>query len=154
MLMASWRISTSGYAFHLPPYLPRRFISYHGHTDFSQVDREKVLKEGRAAAGKLLIELQVRKSTADGPGARQFYTELTTPLPGWDAEIRDIVLKKKLVCHSPRHQFEIFIDKYFLKQPRKIFVQPNTFVHDDEVELREYPLTSAGVIQSFIEREL
>ncbi|KAK7693551.1 hypothetical protein QCA50_003120 [Cerrena zonata] len=52
---------------------------------YVRVDREKVLKEGRAAAGKLLIELQVRKSTADGAGARQFYTELTTPLPwlGW-----------------------------------------------------------------------
>ena len=57
------------------------------------------MKEGRTAAGKLLIDLQVRKSTADGAGARKFYTELTTPLPGWDGEIRDIVLKKKLVCH-------------------------------------------------------
>lgn len=47
--------------------------------------------------GKLLVELQVRKSTADGAGARKFYTELTDPLPGWDGEIRDIVLKKKLV---------------------------------------------------------
>ena len=56
------------------------------------------MKEGRTAAGKLLIDLQVRKSTADGAGARKFYTELTTPLPGWDGEIRDIVLKKKLVC--------------------------------------------------------
>lgn len=48
-------------------------------------------------AGKLLVELQVRKSTADGPGARAFYTEFTTPLPGWDGDIRDMVLKKKLV---------------------------------------------------------
>ena len=56
-----------------------------------------MLKEGKAAAGKLLIELQVRKSTADGAGAREFYTELTTPFPGWDGEIRDLVLRKKLV---------------------------------------------------------
>ena len=55
------------------------------------------MKHGREAAGKLLIDLQVRKSTADGPGARAFYTELTTPLPGWDGEIRDLVLKKKQV---------------------------------------------------------
>ena len=47
--------------------------------------------------GKLLVELQVRKSTADGAGARDYYTKLTTPLPGWDGEIRDLVLKKKLV---------------------------------------------------------
>ncbi|KAH8103335.1 aflatoxin-detoxifizyme [Cristinia sonorae] len=101
---------------------------------YVRINREKVLSHGREAAGKLLIDLQVRKSTADGAGARSFYTELTTPLPGWDGEIRDIVLKKKL--------------------PRKIFVQPNTFFKDGEVELREYPLTTVGVIQSFIEREL
>lgn len=39
-------------------------------------------------------------------------------------------------------------------QPRKIFVQPNTFVVDGEVKLKEYPLTNAGVIESFIERKL
>lgn len=62
-----------------------------------QVDKDKVLTHGREVAGKLLVELQVRKSTADGPGARKYYTELTTPLPGWEGEIRDLVLKKKLV---------------------------------------------------------
>ncbi|KAI0638610.1 aflatoxin-detoxifizyme [Trametes polyzona] len=101
---------------------------------YVRVDREKVLKEGRDVAGRLLVELQVRKSTADGPGARAFYTELTTPFPGWEGEIRDLVLRKKL--------------------PRKIFVQPNTFVENDEVVLKEYPLSPAGVIQSFIERKL
>ncbi|KAI0722500.1 aflatoxin-detoxifizyme [Earliella scabrosa] len=101
---------------------------------YVRVDREKVLKEGKAAAGKLLIELQVRKSTADGAGAREFYTELTTPFPGWDGEIRDLVLRKKL--------------------PRKIFVQPNTFIEGDEVVLKEYPLNAAGSIESFIERKL
>lgn len=40
------------------------------------------------------------------------------------------------------------------KQPRKVFVQPNTFVVDGKVELKEYPLTNEGVIQSFIERQL
>lgn len=62
-----------------------------------QVDRQKVLSKGKDVAGELLISLQVYKSTADGPGARKFYTELTTPLPGWDGQIRDLVLKKKLV---------------------------------------------------------
>ena len=47
--------------------------------------------------GKLLVELQVHKSTADAAGAKQFYTKLTDPLPGWEGEIRDLVLKKKLV---------------------------------------------------------
>jgi hypothetical protein len=50
--------------------------------------------------GKLLIELQARKSTADGKGAKKFYTELTNPPPEWEGEIRDFVLKKKLVGGS------------------------------------------------------
>ncbi|KAJ3483997.1 hypothetical protein NLI96_g5928 [Meripilus lineatus] len=67
---------------------------------YVRVDKEKVLTKGSEAAGKLLIDLQVRKSTADGEGARNFYNELTSPLPGWDGEIRDLVLKKKLVRPS------------------------------------------------------
>lgn len=101
---------------------------------YVRVDREKVLKEGRKAAGKLLIELQVRRSTADGAGAREFYTNLTKPLDGWDGEIRNLVLKKK--------------------QPRKVFVQPNTFIVDGEVEFKDYPRTPEGVIESYIERDL
>ncbi|TDL27464.1 dipeptidyl-peptidase III [Rickenella mellea] len=101
---------------------------------YIRVDRAKVLDHGRAVIGKLLVDLQVRKSTADGAGAKMFYTDLTTPLPRWDGEIRDLVLKKKL--------------------PRKAFVQPNTFIVDDQVVFKEYPLTTAGVIESFIERKL
>ncbi|KAG1890987.1 peptidase family M49-domain-containing protein [Suillus subluteus] len=99
---------------------------------YIHLDRQKCLAHGQAVAGKLLIDLQVRKSTADGAGARDFYTKLTTPLPGWDGEIRDVVLKKK--------------------QPRKMMMQPNTFVVDGQVELKEYPLTPAGMIESYIER--
>jgi dipeptidyl-peptidase-3 len=66
-----------------------------------QVDREQVLSQGKTVTGKLLVELQVRKSTADGAGARQFYTNLTKPIPGWEGEIRDLVLKKKLVSPFP-----------------------------------------------------
>ncbi|KAK0433619.1 aflatoxin-detoxifizyme [Armillaria borealis] len=101
---------------------------------YVRVDRDKVLSKGKEVVGQLLIELQVRKSTADGAGSRDFYKTLTEPIPGWEGKIRDIVLKKKL--------------------PRKIFVQPNTLVVDGEVQLKEYPLTAAGVIESFIERRL
>jgi len=41
-----------------------------------------------------------------------------------------------------------------LLQPRKIFVQPNTQIVEGEVQLKEYPLTSTGVIQSFVDRKL
>jgi len=101
---------------------------------YVRVDRSLVLSKGKEAAGKLLIELQVRKSTADGTGSREFYNKLTKPIQGWEGEIRDVVLRKKL--------------------PRKIFVQPNTTLVDDKVVLKEYPLTPSGVIQSFVERNL
>lgn len=61
------------------------------------MDRAKVLSEGKDAVGKLLVELQVLKSTADGPGSREFYNNLTKPIAGWEGEIRNIVLEKKLV---------------------------------------------------------
>ncbi|KAF7294939.1 Dipeptidyl peptidase 3 [Mycena indigotica] len=100
---------------------------------YTRVDRDRVLADGKDVMGKLLIDLQVRKSTADGAGARQFYTELTTPMDIFTSEVRDLVLKKKLA--------------------RKIFVQPNLFIDaNDNVTLKEYPLTSAGVIESFVER--
>ncbi|KAJ7721691.1 aflatoxin-detoxifizyme [Mycena olivaceomarginata] len=47
---------------------------------FVRVDRSRVLSEGKAVMGKLLVELQVRKSTADGAGAREYYTNLTSPM--------------------------------------------------------------------------
>jgi len=103
-----------------------------------RVDRETVLKRGKEVVGKLLIDLQVRKSTADGEGATSFYTELTNPKPNWDGDLRDLVLRKK--------------------QPRKIFLQPNTVVVGEgdskDVTLKEYPLTCEGIIESFIERGL
>ncbi|KDQ14073.1 hypothetical protein BOTBODRAFT_33184 [Botryobasidium botryosum FD-172 SS1] len=101
---------------------------------YIRLDREKVLKDGQKVIGELLTTLQVLKGTADGDGARDFYEKLTQPREGWDGEIRNLVLAKK--------------------QPRKIFVQPNTFVRGDDVELREYPLTPEGAIQSHIERAI
>jgi dipeptidyl-peptidase-3 len=47
--------------------------------------------------GDLLRQLQIRKSVADGAGARAFYTDLTTPPGNWVGELRDLVLKKKQV---------------------------------------------------------
>ena len=72
-----------------------------------QLDRNKVLSEGKNVTGKLLVELQVRKSTADGKGAKEFYTDLTNPPPEWEGEIRDFVLKKKLVGVSVETPFDL-----------------------------------------------
>ena len=101
--------------------------------------------------GKLLVRLQVPKSIADGPGARAFYETLTTPPKAWDGDIRDFVLSKRLVC--PLTLCHDTPDK-LIEQPRRKFVQPNTVLQGDKVELKEYPLTFEGLIQSCIEREL
>ncbi|KAJ7449805.1 aflatoxin-detoxifizyme [Mycena latifolia] len=102
---------------------------------FVRVDRSRAISDGKAVMGKLLVELQVRKSTADGAGARQYYTDLTTPMDVFTAELRNLVLKKKLA--------------------RKIFVQPTLFIDaNGDVQLKDYPLTPAGVIESCIERKM
>jgi hypothetical protein len=79
-----------------------------------------------------LIELQVRKSTADGEGAKKFYEELTTPIPGWEGEIRDLVLKKKLVGISLSALF-VLTEKFscslgrFLSNPIPSFLTTRLF---------------------------
>ncbi|KAH8915504.1 hypothetical protein BT69DRAFT_1325191 [Atractiella rhizophila] len=98
-----------------------------------KIDRENLKKNGQKVAGDLLLLLGIYKSTAD-PTAKSFYHDLTTPHQKWQTELRDLVFKKKL--------------------PRKIFVQDNTFVKDDEAILKEYELSTKGAIQSFIERDL
>ncbi|GAA5915580.1 hypothetical protein JCM6882_006378 [Rhodosporidiobolus microsporus] len=102
---------------------------------YARVDRKAVLERGKDVMGKLLMEIQVRKSTGDGPGATAFYKKLTAPPEDWVSELRPLVLAKKL--------------------PRKIFVQPNTFVDSNgKVQLVEYPVSTEGVIESFVERGL
>ena len=91
--MADLRTSTCGYD---SCFSCHNILSLLTHPK-TQVDRSLVLTKGKEAVAKLLIELQVRKSTADAKGSREFYTNLTKPIQGWDGEIRDIVLRKKLV---------------------------------------------------------
>ncbi|KAM0749538.1 aflatoxin-detoxifizyme [Meredithblackwellia eburnea MCA 4105] len=101
---------------------------------YARVDRKAVLEKGKEVMGKLLLEIQVRKSIGDGKGATAFYKKLTTPNEEWIKELRPLVLKKKL--------------------PRKVFVQPNTVLVDGKVNLKEYDVSLIGVIESFIERGL
>ncbi|GAA5980189.1 hypothetical protein JCM5350_000865 [Sporobolomyces pararoseus] len=102
---------------------------------FVRVDRQAVLSRSKEVMGKLLLEIQIRKSTGDRKSAEEFYDKLTRPTKEWVEELRPLVLSKKL--------------------PRKIFVQPNTrLIGDNDVELVEYPVTVEGVIESFIERDL
>lgn len=64
-----------------------------------KIDRQNILQNGSKVMGELLRQLQIRKSVADGPGTRAYYTDLTTPPKEWLTELRDLVLRKKLVGH-------------------------------------------------------
>lgn len=78
--------------FHQPRFL-------HVSDRSPKVDRQNVLQNGSKVMGELLRQLQIRRSVADGPGARAYYTDLTTPPKEWVTELRDLVLRKKQVGH-------------------------------------------------------
>ena len=86
-----------------------------------QINRKVVSTSGHDAVGRLLVDLQVYRATADAVGATEFYTELTSPPDDWTGELRELVLNKKQVS-----LLLIFFGgdcPDCLLKPRKIFVQ-------------------------------
>ena len=97
------------------------------------VDRSRILSDGKPALGRMLLRLQMYRSTADVKSCRDYYEDLSR-VDGPYLEWRRIVLAKKL--------------------PRWVFVQPNTFLEGEKVVLKNYEPTPQGVIQSWAERDL
>ncbi|KAI9827526.1 MAG: hypothetical protein M1832_004876 [Thelocarpon impressellum] len=97
------------------------------------LDRAKILTHGRPAVEAYLQKLHVYKSTADVEAGRELYERMTA-VDGefWGGKIRDEVLRQKT--------------------PRKVFVQANTVLAEDAVELREYEPTPEGMVRSWAER--
>ncbi|KAL7663878.1 Dipeptidyl peptidase 3 [[Candida] zeylanoides] len=90
-------------------------------------------KFGKAAEllGEFLHNIQIYKCTADFANGEKYYLSKTN-VSDYFAQFRDAVIKKKL--------------------PRKQLVQANTFVQGEDVEVREYDESEAGMIQSYAER--
>lgn len=95
------------------------------------VDRNKIATHGKPAIASLMLKLHIWRCTADVKRCREYYVPLTEPT-GVFLEWRRIMLAKQTA--------------------RQVFVQPNTFISDGEVFLKEYEPTVEGMIQSWAER--
>lgn len=98
------------------------------------LDRSKILSHGRPAVEAYLQKLHVYKSTADVAGGSKLYDDVTSVDAFFATTVRDVVLRKRL--------------------PRKVFVQANTFVKDDQVGLVEYDSDVKGMVRSWVERNV
>lgn len=98
------------------------------------MDRSKIQSVGVPALSDFLLKLQIYKTLADELHGTELFLETTRVPEEWHL-IRDTVIESK--------------------QPRKVFVQGNTFItKDGQVELKEYEPSAIGMIQSFVERKV
>lgn len=98
------------------------------------MDREKIETVGVEAIGNFLMKLNVYKSTGDAVEGTNFYNDATKVASEKWLNIRETVLSNK--------------------QPRKMFVQGNSFVKDNQVFWKDYEPTLEGIVESFLERDL
>ncbi|MED6268970.1 bifunctional diacylglycerol diphosphate phosphatase/phosphatidate phosphatase [Characodon lateralis] len=99
------------------------------------LDRSKISTVGKNAIHRFLCKLQVFKSTADVEGGRALYEGYST------------------VSDTGAHNFLRLRETVLLrKEARKMFVQANTRISGENVELVEYESSAAGLIRSFTER--
>lgn len=102
-----------------------------------KLDRSKITTVGRKAVEAYLQKLHIYKSTADKEAGTALYMEMTEVEPKfWGETIRNEVLRNK--------------------QPRKVFVQANTFLDEStgKVTLVDYEPSLEGMIKSYAERNV
>jgi len=83
----------------------------------------------------MLQKIHIYKSTADVEGGSKYFSDMSSVgLEYWGTTIRDVVLKNK--------------------QPRKVFVQANTYLDEatGKVTLKHYDATLEGMVQSWADR--
>lgn len=98
-----------------------------------RINRAQITTMGRKAVEAYLQKLHIYKATADLEEGSKMYEDITKVDDWYKTKVRPIVLAKKT--------------------PRKVFVQANTIIKGDDVELVEYAASPEGMIQSYAERE-
>jgi len=97
------------------------------------LDKNLLDSVARPAIGQLCLQLHIRRCIADVDGGMALYNELT--------RLDETHLSWRAIVQAQQ-------------QPRPLFLMPRTVLEDGEVCLKRYPTTSAGIIQSWYEREL
>jgi len=97
------------------------------------MDRTKIASHGRPVVEKFLQKLNIYKATADVKAGKEMWEGITNVDEFFATKVRPEVLRRA--------------------QPRKVFVQANTFLQGEKVVLKEYPATPEGMIQSFADRD-
>ncbi|KAK3093576.1 hypothetical protein FSP39_017632 [Pinctada imbricata] len=100
-----------------------------------KLDRSKINTVGKSAIGNFLRKLQVYKSTGDVQSGRKmydYYSDVHDRDEPHFLSLRSVVLARK--------------------QPRKMFVQHNTTLNGDNVQLTNYECSPAALVQSFVDR--
>lgn len=97
-----------------------------------EIDETKLSTVAVEALGDFLLKLHVYKSTGDVENGVAFYDEMTNVTEEY-AKFRDVVLSKKL--------------------PRKQYIQANTILSQDAIEVKEYDESETCMIQSYVDRE-
>ncbi|PKK40992.1 hypothetical protein CI102_14882, partial [Trichoderma harzianum] len=97
------------------------------------VDRSKFLSYGKQTLGSYLCKLHIWRCTADVSACSKFYEPLCA-VEGVYEEWRKIVVSK------PKMKWK--------------FVQPNTFLTGESVQVKVYEETNEGIILSWAERDI
>ena len=98
-----------------------------------KVNRARILPDGKASLGRMLLRLHIYRCTADVKNCRDFYEDLS--------RVDDMALNWRKVVVTK-------------KDPPLAFCHANTYIEGGEVKLKEYEPTPAGIIQSWAERGL
>jgi len=100
------------------------------------LNRDLIATVGKQTVGDFLLKLQVYKSLGDVENGSKLYNDLSE-VPEEMLELRSIVMARK--------------------EPRKLLIQPhlkkkNETNNGDIIELMSFPLTTQGMVQSFVTR--